>query len=500
MARAATKERLDPAIKRTATVVVLGMIMSILDTTIVVVALDTLRQDFHTSLSTIQWVTTGYLLAIAVVIPASGWAMDRFGARRTWIASLAVFVVGSALCGLAWSATALIAFRVIQGLGGGMIMPVGQAILARAAGPAKMGRVMGVVGVPTILGPVLGPVLGGLIVTYTSWRLIFYVNVPIGILAIVVALAVLPKGEGHTGHRFDGVGFALLAPGLALSVYGLSQVGVSGQTFSTPKVDVLLGIGVALIAGFVVSALRKADPLVDLRLLKDRAFGIANACIFFMGAALYGAMFLLPLYYQIVRGESALVAGLMMCPQGIGAMLMMRRSGAYADRHGARGIAAVGMGISVLGTLVFTQVTATIPLAVLAVAMFVRGLGMGMSMMPITAASYASLSHAQVPRATSITSIMRQVGGSVATAVLAVVLQSAIERNTGLPPSATSGSSSGHPLPPNLAEELARAFGTAFWWALAASAIAIIPVLFLKSRPKLTPASETTVLHHAAAD
>src|SRR5580658_10015128 len=182
---------LSPELKRIASVVILGSIMSILDTTIVAVALDTLAKDFRVTVSTIQWVTTGYLLALAVVIPVTGWAVDRFGAKRVWMLSLTLFIVGSSLCGLAWSANSLIAFRVLQGVGGGMLLPVGQSMLARAAGPQRMGRVMSIIGVPMVMGPVLGPVLGGLIISNYSWRWIFYVNVPIGIVALALSARTL---------------------------------------------------------------------------------------------------------------------------------------------------------------------------------------------------------------------------------------------------------------------------------------------------------------------
>ena len=218
--RAPKTSVLTPELRRISSVVVLGSIMSILDTTIVAVALDTLGKDFHVPVSTIQWVTTGYLLALAIVIPVTGWAVDRFGAKPMWMMSLGLFIIGSSLCGLAWSANSLIAFRVLQGLGGGMILPIGQSILARAAGPQRMGRVMSVIGVPTVMGPVLGPVLGGLIVSNFSWRWIFYINVPIGIVTLLLSSRFLANISEHEKIRtsFDTLGFCLLGPGLAALV------------------------------------------------------------------------------------------------------------------------------------------------------------------------------------------------------------------------------------------------------------------------------------------
>jgi len=215
---ASSGDRLSPEVRRVSVVVVLGTIMAILDTTIVAVALATLARDFHTSVSTIQWVTSGYLLALAVVIPLSGWAVHRFGAKPVYIISLVLFVTGSALCGVAWSASTLIVFRVLQGLGGGMIMPVGQTIMARTAGPNKMNKVMALIGVPTLLGPILGPVLGGIIVSNFSWRWIFFVNVPIGIVALILSFRFLPTTTSDRFHRLDVIGFMLLAPGLEIGV------------------------------------------------------------------------------------------------------------------------------------------------------------------------------------------------------------------------------------------------------------------------------------------
>src|SRR5215472_10052773 len=213
---AASKYTLTPELRRTSTVVVLGSIMSILDTTIVAVALATLARDFHTSVTTIQWVATGYLLALAMVTPVSGWAVDRYGAKRVWMLSTFLFILGSSLCGLAWSANSLIFFRVLQGIGGGMLLPVGQSILARAAGPQRMGRVMSIIGVPMVMGPIMGPVIGGLIVSHYSWRWIFYINVPIGIITLILSARWLTRTEDNERipSRFDTLGFCLLSPGL----------------------------------------------------------------------------------------------------------------------------------------------------------------------------------------------------------------------------------------------------------------------------------------------
>jgi EmrB/QacA subfamily drug resistance transporter len=471
----------DPVLRRLSLVVILGAMMSILDTTIVNVAIETLSRDFHTSLATIQWVTTGYLLALAIVIPLSGWMVERFGAKRMWMISLGLFTLGSAMCGLSWSAESLIFFRILQGLGGGMIMPVGQTILARAAGPQRIGRVMSILGVPTLIAPVLG----GLIVDNVTWRWIFFVNVPIGIVGLVLSSRFLVQERHADPGRLDFLGVALLSPGLALLVYGLSEAG-GGSGFGSTTVIACLSAGAVLVTAFVLHALHIDRPLLDMRLFRDRSFSMANLVTFIFGAGLYGAMFLLPLYYQIVRGESALVAGLLMAPQGIGAMLCMPLGGRLTDKFGARRIVPVGMAVFILGTVAFTQLSPTSNYGWLAFSLFVRGLGMGWVMMPAIAAAYINLTPALVPRASTTINIVLRVGGSFGTALVAVVLQRQIAGRlpqlggilTGAPTAVTSR------LPLPVATKLADSFGYSFWVVLLVSVVGLVAALILpKSRP-----------------
>jgi len=481
MPTSAARERLEPELVRAAIVVVLGTIVAILDTTIVAVALHQLSIDFRSTVSTIQWVTTGYLLSLAIVIPLSGWAIHRLGAKRVYMISLSLFVLGSILCAGAWSATSLIVFRVLQGFGGGMIVPVGQAIMARTAGPQRMGKVMGIVGVPQLLGPILGPVLGGLIVSNVSWRWIFIVNVPIGIVALLLSRTFLSTTPGDQGHRFDLAGFLLLAPGLALIVYGLSEVGVVGG-FHGRSVWFSLVAGLILAAGFVVRSTKALEPLIDLRLFRDRTFSLASIGILLTGVTLYGTMFLLPLYYQIDRGDAAWKAGLMMAPQGIGAAVVMRLAGSLSDKYGPRYVAAGGMAGLAIGTFFYTMVGAHTSYVLLGLSLFVRGIGLGFGMMPVVAASYRNLTHADVPKATSATNIFRQIGGSLGVAVFAVVLDTQISQRIGARAGAAiqNGVTSATA---NQLDQIARAFGHSFWWSCATCALGIIPALFLPRTP-----------------
>jgi len=334
---------MDRDLWRLASVVVLGTIMSILDTTIVNVAIETLGRDLDASLNEIQWVSTGYLLALATVIPLTGWAMERFGGKRMWMLSVTLFLCGSTLCGLAWSTTSLIVFRVLQGFGGGMILPIGQAILAQAAGPQRMGRVMSVIGVPTLLGPIFGPIIGGLIVDNASWRWIFFVNLPVGAVALALAARILPSAERDTRSPLDVVGLLLLSPGLALLVYALSEFGIRGGF--DQRVIAGAAAGALLLVAFVLHA-RRDHALIDISLFRDRAFSAASGTVFIFGVSLFGAMLILPLYYQVVRSESALSAGLLLAPQGLGAAMAMPVAGRLTDRLGAGRVVPFGVGPS----------------------------------------------------------------------------------------------------------------------------------------------------------
>jgi EmrB/QacA subfamily drug resistance transporter len=284
-------DRIDAYVWRISIVVLVGSIMSILDTTIVNVALATLSRDLKASIAEIQWVVTGYMLSLAAVIPLTGWAARRFGAKRIYLVSLVLFTAGSALCGLATSTTELIVFRVLQGIGGGMIMPIGQLMMADVAGPKRMGRVMSIMAVPVMLAPILGPTIGGLILENVSWRWIFYVNVPIGVLGTIAALRVLPSGERGNSGSLDFRGLALMATGLPLFTYGLAEIGITGS-FTTAKVVIPIVAGLILVGMFVLHALRVPNPLLDIRLYRRPTFSSASIAMFCLAAALFGGMIL----------------------------------------------------------------------------------------------------------------------------------------------------------------------------------------------------------------
>ena len=454
---------LPPQVRAVAAVVVVGAIMSILDTTIVNIGLETLSRELHAPLSTIQWVATAYLLALAAVIPLTGWAAERFGAKRVWMVVVAGFVATSMLCGLAWSAESLIAFRVLQGLAGGMVMPIGLITLAQAAGPSNMGRVMSVVGIPMLLAPVFGPLLGGLIIEHLSWPWLFYVNVPLGLLGLVLAWRQMPsdRAEGHHEHagRLDVPGLLLLSPGVALLVYGLSEIASTGRVLE-PVTVVTIVAGLVLSSLFAWRAWTHDFPVVDVRLLRGRGFAAATVTMFLAGAALFGGMILLPLYYQIDRDASPVAVGLLLAPQGIGAAVAMRWSGRLTDRIGGGPVVTAGLIVLLIGTLPYALVTSSTPYWLLVVGLLVRGIGLGFTLMPTMASAYALLDHHEVPRATPMLNVLQRIGGAIGVAVLAVILQRQLEAAQSR-------------------DDIAAGFGATYWWSMAIVAVALIPALYM---------------------
>jgi EmrB/QacA subfamily drug resistance transporter len=340
---------------------------------------------------------------------------------------------------------------------------------------------MSVIGVPMMLGPVLGPVIGGFIVDSLSWRWIFFVNLPIGVVALFAAWSWMAADGPRTGGRIDARGLVLLPPGLAAIVYGMSEAGSHG-TITNASTIIGVVCGVALVAAFVVHALRMlGTPLVDVRLLANREFAAGAATTCFLAIALFGSMLLAPLYYQGVRGENALHAGLLMAPQGLGAAIAMPLAGRLTDRTGAGRIVPFGILLALAGTLGFTQVGGDTPYVELAFALFVIGLGIGASMMPAISAAYQTLRGEQVPGAAPALNILQRVGGSIGTALMAVALArfTASEMPGG---GGVVGRRGEGELPPTIADKLAHAFGHTYWVAFGLIAFALLPSLLLPRR------------------
>ncbi|HEY0119295.1 MAG TPA: MDR family MFS transporter [Cellulomonas sp.] len=460
---------------RLMTALIVGGITAILDTTIVAIGLHTLTVQLHAPVATIQWVSTGYLLALAIAIPFVSWAQARFGGKRLWLFALGLFVLGSTLCACAWSADSLIAFRVLQGLGGGVMFPLMQTLAMQHVDPKAMARTMAAIGLPVALGPILGPVLGGLVLNWLDWRWLFLINVPIGIVGWILAASFIPDDRPARGlphQRLDVVGVVLLAPALAGLLYGLSNTHADGG-FS--RADVLApGIaGALLLAGFVVWAIRRAGAaLVDVRLFAVRSVRVSSITLTFVGAALFAGTFLLPLYFQTLRGYTVLGAALLLIPQGVGTLLSRFVVGRLVEKLGARLVAVVGFLVIAAATAPFALAGTTTGLWPLGVVLFVRGLGLGVVLIPVMTVAYVDIARDQMPHASAITRIVQQLGGAFGTALVAVVLTTAATRTS---PEA--------------------GFAAAFWWTTAVTVAAAAVALLLPSRGTTTPAPAPAGTH-----
>jgi EmrB/QacA subfamily drug resistance transporter len=467
---------IEPAVWRTVWAVLVGGLAVLFDTTIVAVALRTLATDLNASVATIQWVSTGYLLALAVTMPVVGWAQRTIGAKRLWMIALILFMAGSILSSLAWNAGSLIAFRAVQGVGGGVLMPLMGSIVVQTAGGKNIGRIMSIVGLPVVLGPILGPILGGLILQNLDWPWLFWVNVPVCIAGLVLAALFLPRDGILSQTRFDVVGFLLLAPGLVAILYGLSNAGKSGAFSRGDALLPLVG-GVILIAGFVASALRyKGRALLDLRLLKHWPLASASILQFFGGISLFGALLLVPLYFQELRGTTALGAGLVLIAQGAGTLASRSFIGRLTDNVGARWLVVAGFALVLAGTIPFAFAGPDTNWIGLLAALFVRGVGLGVVTVPLMTVGVRGLARSDVPDASIISRVAQQVGGSFGGAILAVLL-------TGTTTAAvTAGTRSA----------LATSLQQGFWWTSGFTALGVALAFLLPRTIPVAPVIPAT--------
>jgi EmrB/QacA subfamily drug resistance transporter len=458
---------IDPSVRRTATVLIVGALAAVFDTTIMSVALHTLSNDLGAPVSTIQWVTTGYVLALAATVPLSGWLQRFLGSKTAWMLALLLFLAGSVLCSFSWNAESLIAFRVVQGVWAGIMMPLMVNIVMQAAGGRNLGRLSATIGLPAMLGPILGPAIGGIILNWLDWRWIFWVNVPFCVVGVVLAWFMLAPDKGDHRARLDVVGMLLLVPSLVALLIGLSNSsGADG--FAATDAWLPLVIGVVLLIGFVLYALRVGErALVDVRLLAKRSVWSSSILLLLSGLAAYGIMLLLPLYLQDLRQYDVLAAGLFLIPQGIGTLLARPIVGRLVDSIGPRWVAVVGFALVAVTTIPFALSSATTNVWLLLAVLLVRGIGLGGLVMPLMVAPMQSLAKSDIPHASIITRTAQQLGGSFGTAVLAVVLQAGITAN------AARGVAG-----------VATAFDQAFWWSIGFTALAVVISFLLPGKPK----------------
>lgn len=459
----------DRRLTRISAVLVLGAITTLLDTTIVNIALAHLHEAFGASVDQTQWVATGYLLAFVSVIPVSGWVSERLGARTAWTSAVALFLVGSLLCGLAWSLPSLVAFRVLQGAGGGLVLPVTLSILTRAAGPQRIARAVMAIALPGQLAPILGPVIGGGLLRSLSWHWLFLVNAPICLAALALGARHLPASPGQRGHRFDLLGFCLLTPGVAALAYGVSRA-AGEDGFRATSAWLPLAAGAALLLAFVASSLRSpGSALIDVRVFARRSFGLGSVVTFVGGFSLYALMFLVPLFYQQVRGEPVLRTGLLMVPQGLGTVLFLVLSRRLPARLDGRLVVAAGVVLTMVGVVPFALAGASGGTALLLGAQLLQGVGLGATTLPVMTLAFASLGHAEAPRGSAAFSIVQRVGAPFGIAVIAVVLQTRLH-GADSPAAALT------------------AFTGTFWWVFALSAVPLLLALLLPPTRSTTSA------------
>jgi EmrB/QacA subfamily drug resistance transporter len=402
-------------------VFVAALFMSIMDSTVVNVAIPTLGRDFDAGNASIEWVVTAYLLSLAVFIPASGWIGDRIGSKRVFLASLAVFTIGSVLCGAARTLPELIVFRVLQGAGGGVMTPVGTAMLFRAFPPHRRARASQVLIVPTVLAPALGPIIGGFLIEHLSWRWVFYVNVPVGVAAFLFGAVFLLEYQEATAGRFDLPGFVLSAAGLALVLYAISEGPVRGW-LSVSVVGTAV-VGVASCVALVQVELRRTHPMFDLRLLGDRLFRTSNLVCLFAYAAFLGLLFVMPLFLQEARGASALSSGLTTFPEAVGVLLSSQLVvGRLYPSVGPRRLMTGGLVVMVGLTASMALLTADTSEWVIRALMFLVGAAMAYVILPQQAATFATISAADTGRASAIYNTQRQTAAALGVAILATVL------------------------------------------------------------------------------
>jgi EmrB/QacA subfamily drug resistance transporter len=414
---ASVDDRLDASIWKICSVAILGSFLAQMDATVVNVSLSSLATELHSNLTEIQWVTSGYLLALALMLPLNGWLVDRIGAKSLYLWCFSTFTLSSMLCGMAWSAHALIGFRILQGMSGGLLAPMAQMMLARAAGK-HMARAMGYGALPIMIGPILGPVIAGAILQHASWRWLFFVNLPVGALAILLAVLFLPDDSKETKRRnLDLTGLVLLSPGLVLFLYGSDHARERSGMMT-------MMVGLVLLTTFLITAHRKADrALIDLRLFRDKIFPVSARTQFLSNGIMFSAQMLIPYYLLRACGQTPSATGWLMAPLGLGMMCVYPWMGTMTKRFGIRSVSAGGALLALAGTLPFLYLSGHgLVVVVLEAALFVRGMGMGAIGIPSLSAAYASVDKRDLPMATTSMNIVQRIGGPTLTTACATFL------------------------------------------------------------------------------
>ncbi len=406
-------------------VVIFGLFMTILDGTIVTIAIPRLQNVFGVNLTSVQWVLTAYTLVQGVATPLTAFLSQRLGQKRLYLIALAGFTIGSVLCGLSVSLPMLIFFRVVQGAMGAFMSPLAITLLWTEFPPNERGTAMGALGVPILLAPAFGPTLGGYIVTYLGWQLIFFINLPIGILGIILGVIFLREGHAERRARFDLPGFLFAAIGLASLLYGMSDASTAG--WGSTKVLSFLVVGVLSLAIFVVVELnianRGGQPLLDLRVFANAPFTTSNITSMLVTFALYGGLFLIPVYLQNLRGLSAYQAGLLLLPQAFASMVAAVVGGRLVDRFGVRAVVIPGLIILGGALWLLSSLSLNTPYGTLQFWLIGRSLALGFCFQPLAVSALSEIRPRQLPQATSVNTTVRFVISSFAVAVMATLVQ-----------------------------------------------------------------------------
>jgi EmrB/QacA subfamily drug resistance transporter len=447
-----------------ATAAGLASLVVTLNLIIVNVAFADMSRGLGASLTAVQWVATGYVLGMMATVALADWLGALIGLKRLLLVALAVFLVASILCGLAPSIGSLIVFRVIAGIAGGVVPPVAHAVVVRAAAGVRLGAAMSVLNGHVLAAPIFGPAVGGLLVVTLGWRSVFFASAPITAAAMVLAARAIPLDEPTGDRHLDVLGLGLLTTGLVILVYGLAEFGRAGLT---ERAVVAAGIGLGLTSAFAVHARRlRGRAVLDISILRRRAVGVPALVVAATAATLFGSAAVLPLYFEVGRGESAVAAGVIVAAQGIGSAVGMFVGGRIADRRGARPVAAVGAVVALLATLPWLWLAPDTSYVLLVAALVIRGAGISALLIANYAAAYGSLEPTAIPATTAILSSVQRVFSGVGVAVFIGLLLTQAPRLT------EAGS-------PHGTAELAHAFSHTFLWVAVLAALTVLPAFAL---------------------
>jgi len=410
--------------------ILFGIVMFLIDATVINVALAKLQSVYNVDVSTVQWVITGFALASGVATPLASYFAGRWGIKRVWLTALTAFTLSSVLCGLSPTFAVLVVGRVLQGFAGGMLLPIGISELFAAFPPGERGMALGFFAIPIVAGPTLGPTLGGYIVTYSDWRLVFFINTPIGALAILLGALLLINEVPTSAPRFDLLGAIFSIVGFGTILYGLSRAADDG--WGSLKVDALVGVGVVCLLVFAANELSHQDPLLDMRLFAIPEFLIANVVGWVSTVALFGAEFMLPLYLQNLRGMSAVDTGILLMPQGLAAGLIGPIAGRLTDKIGARYIVAVGFVLLAINTWDLSQLTLTTSYSTLTWLLVIRGCALGCALQPTQLVALAVVPKRLLTSASALNNAMRNVFQSFGIALLGTIVQTQTITHTTL--------------------------------------------------------------------